>query len=141
VLYPPSPGGQRVNQPLHAVLKPSHALRARVDENYLISFSFLPLQNQSHIQEVSDLLDHFRFLPNWRLDDVMVSYATEGGGVGPHVDSFDVFLLQAQGRRSWKTSYTPIIPEDENLISDCVGPSFNTSTSFVRVFSISKLIG
>ncbi|KAJ8900956.1 hypothetical protein NDN08_000253 [Rhodosorus marinus] len=82
-------------------------------------YTLLVQEVNGHIQEVSDLLDHFRFLPNWRLDDVMVSYATEGGGVGPHVDSFDVFLLQAQGRRSWKTSYTPILPEDENLISDC----------------------
>jgi 50S ribosomal protein L16 3-hydroxylase len=47
------------------------------------------------------LLRRFRFLPYSRLDDVMVSYAAPGGGVGPHFDSYDVFLLQGQGRRSW----------------------------------------
>jgi 50S ribosomal protein L16 3-hydroxylase len=50
------------------------------------------------------LLQRFRFLPDARLDDLMVSYATEGGGVGPHVDSYDVFLLQAHGRRRWRIS-------------------------------------
>ncbi len=48
------------------------------------------------------LLARFRFVPDARLDDLMVSYATDGGGVGPHVDSYDVFLLQAQGRRRWR---------------------------------------
>ena len=50
------------------------------------------------------LLQRFRFLPDARLDDVMMSYATDGGGVGPHVDSYDVFLLQAEGRRRWRIS-------------------------------------
>jgi 50S ribosomal protein L16 3-hydroxylase len=48
------------------------------------------------------LLGRFRFVPDARLDDLMVSYATDGGGVGPHVDSYDVFLLQARGRRRWR---------------------------------------
>jgi 50S ribosomal protein L16 3-hydroxylase len=48
------------------------------------------------------LLQQFRFVPQARLDDLMISYATEGGGVGPHFDSYDVFLLQAQGRRRWR---------------------------------------
>lgn len=48
------------------------------------------------------LLARFRFVPDARLDDLMVSYATDGGGVGPHVDSYDVFLLQAWGRRRWR---------------------------------------
>ncbi|MEO8120291.1 MAG: cupin domain-containing protein [Rhodoferax sp.] len=51
---------------------------------------------------VHDLLNQFRFVPDARLDDLMVSYATDGGGVGPHYDSYDVFLLQAQGRRRWR---------------------------------------
>ena len=50
------------------------------------------------------LLARFRFVPDARLDDLMVSYATDGGGVGPHVDSYDVFLLQASGRRRWRIS-------------------------------------
>src|SRR3954462_8337426 len=50
------------------------------------------------------LLRRFSFVPQARLDDVMVSYATPGGGVGPHVDSYDVFLLQGSGRRRWRIS-------------------------------------
>ncbi|MES2632338.1 MAG: cupin domain-containing protein [Pseudomonadota bacterium] len=49
-----------------------------------------------------ELLQQFAFLPHARLDDLMVSYATQGGGVGPHFDSYDVFLLQAQGQRRWR---------------------------------------
>ena len=52
----------------------------------------------------SALLQRFRFVPDARLDDLMVSYATDGGGVGPHVDSYDVFLMQAMGRRRWRIS-------------------------------------
>lgn len=48
------------------------------------------------------LMNQFRFVPDARLDDLMISYATEGGGVGPHFDSYDVFLLQAHGRRRWR---------------------------------------
>ncbi len=48
------------------------------------------------------LLQQFRFVPDARLDDLMISYATDTGGVGPHFDSYDVFLLQAQGRRRWR---------------------------------------
>jgi 50S ribosomal protein L16 3-hydroxylase len=47
-------------------------------------------------------MNQFRFVPDARLDDVMVSYATDGGGVGPHFDSYDVFLLQAHGQRCWR---------------------------------------
>src|SRR5579859_142024 len=50
------------------------------------------------------LLRRFSFVPYARLDDLMVSYAAPGGGVGPHVDSYDVFLLQARGRRRWRLS-------------------------------------
>lgn len=51
---------------------------------------------------VAALRDRFRFVPDWRLDDVMVSYAPPGGGVGAHVDQYDVFLLQGLGRRRWR---------------------------------------
>ena len=50
------------------------------------------------------LLQQFRFVPDVRMDDLMISFATPGGGVGPHVDSYDVFLFQASGRRRWKIS-------------------------------------
>lgn len=55
-----------------------------------------------HDASVHRLLESFRFVPEARLDDVMISYASDGGGVGPHSDSYDVFLLQAQGRRRWR---------------------------------------
>ena len=51
---------------------------------------------------VAALLQRFRFVPDARLDDIMISWASDGGGVGPHVDDYDVFLLQAQGRRRWR---------------------------------------
>ena len=55
-----------------------------------------------HQQAVHELLSQFRFIPDARLDDLMISYASDGGGVGPHFDSYDVFLLQAQGQRRWR---------------------------------------
>jgi len=55
-----------------------------------------------HVPAAHDLLQRFRFVPDARLDDLMISYATDQGGVGPHYDSYDVFLLQVQGRRRWK---------------------------------------
>jgi 50S ribosomal protein L16 3-hydroxylase len=55
-----------------------------------------------HNDAVHALLQQFRFVPDARLDDLMISYATDGGGVGPHFDSYDVFLLQAHGQRKWR---------------------------------------
>ncbi|GAB2501964.1 cupin domain-containing protein [Pseudoxanthomonas sangjuensis] len=51
--------------------------------------------------DVAALLEHFRFLPRWRIDDIMISFAATNGSVGAHVDQYDVFLLQAQGQRRW----------------------------------------
>jgi len=51
--------------------------------------------------DTAALLDPFRFIPSWRIDDVMISYAVDGGGVGAHVDQYDVFLLQGLGQRRW----------------------------------------
>ncbi|UHQ55653.1 cupin domain-containing protein [Microbulbifer sp. YPW16] len=53
------------------------------------------------MSEVADLKEYFQFLPDWRLDDVMISYAADQGSVGPHFDYYDVFLLQAEGKRLW----------------------------------------
>jgi 50S ribosomal protein L16 3-hydroxylase len=55
-----------------------------------------------HVPALADLLDSFAFLPRWRVDDVMVSVASDQGTVGPHIDRYDVFLLQGQGRRRWQ---------------------------------------
>lgn len=64
-----------------------------------------------HWEPAFELLQKFRFIPQARLDDVMISYATPGGGVGPHYDSYDVFLLQVRGSREW--AYGP--PDDVRL--------------------------
>lgn len=53
------------------------------------------------IPEMASLLDHFDFIPQWRLDDLMISYAPKQGSVGPHYDHYDVFLYQASGQRHW----------------------------------------
>jgi 50S ribosomal protein L16 3-hydroxylase len=67
-----------------------------------------------HDERVHALMNQFRFVPDARLDDLMISYATDGGGVGPHFDSYDVFLLQAHGRRRWR-----IGPQkDKSLLPD-----------------------
>lgn len=55
-----------------------------------------------HHDAACELMNKFRFVPDVRLDDLMISLATAGGGVGPHFDSYDVFLLQAHGRRRWQ---------------------------------------
>ena len=52
--------------------------------------------------EVAELVKPFAFIPKWRLDDVMISYAVPGGGVGPHIDLYDVFICQGSGRRHWR---------------------------------------
>jgi 50S ribosomal protein L16 3-hydroxylase len=65
----------------------------------------LLVQGVNHaLPAAQKLLDQFAFIPYARLDDLMVSYAPRGGGVGPHFDSYDVFLLQGEGRRRWRIS-------------------------------------
>jgi len=77
-----------------------------------------------HVPAVAALIAPFRFIPNWRIDDVMVSYAVEGGGVGPHFDHYDVFLVQGLGRRRWQIGGlcdrdTPLLPHDDlRLLAD-----------------------
>lgn len=76
------------------------------------------------VPDVAALLEPFRFIPNWRIDDVMVSYATDQGGVGPHFDHYDVFLIQGLGKRRWRVGPlcnddTPLLPHDDlRLLAD-----------------------
>lgn len=58
--------------------------------------------------EFDDLLHQFNFIPSWRVDDLMASYAAPEGSVGPHIDQYDVFLLQASGKRKWMISEQPV---------------------------------
>ena len=60
-----------------------------------------------YVPAVARLLRHFSFIPRWRIDDVMVSFAVAGGTVGPHVDNYDVFLIQGRGRRRWQVQHRP----------------------------------
>lgn len=53
-------------------------------------------------EEAAEIIEPFRFIPHWRLDDLMASFATTGGGVGPHVDNYDVFICQGSGKRHWR---------------------------------------
>ena len=86
-------------------------------------FASLPKKNWTllvqavdhHVPAVAKLLDAFRFLPDWRIDDVMVSYAVDGGSVGPHFDQYDVFLVQGLGQRRWQ-----------------VGPCCDANTALLR---------
>ena len=77
-----------------------------------------------HVPGVAALIEPFRFVPNWRIDDVMVSYATDGGGVGPHFDQYDVFLVQGLGRRRWQVGQpcdpaSALLPHDDlRLLAD-----------------------
>lgn len=84
------------------------------------------------VPEVADYLKEFEFLPRWRIDDLMISYATPGGGVGPHFDNYDVFLLQAEGRREWKIgqmcdSCSPLLEHPDLRILE----QFDTSETWV----------
>lgn len=71
------------------------------------SWSLLVQDVEKHLPELAPLMDRFDFIPPWRLDDLMVSYAAPGGSVGPHVDAYDVFLIQGRGARTWHLDPEP----------------------------------
>ncbi|MEO8151543.1 MAG: cupin domain-containing protein [Rhizobacter sp.] len=105
-----------VHQPTGWTLRqgplPRRAL-PRVDQR---GWTLLVQGLDTHLDAAHELLSRFRFVPDARLDDLMVSWASDGGGVGPHVDSYDVFLLQLQGSRRWRIappgdrSFQPGVP-------------------------------
>lgn len=67
-----------------------------------------------YIHDAASIIEPFRFIPNWRLDDLMVSFATQGAGVGAHIDQYDVFLVQGKGQRRWRVgepgNYKDVFP-------------------------------
>lgn len=95
---------------------PFNAARfARLDKKH---WTLLVQAVDRHVPAVAALIEPFRFVPNWRIDDVMVSYAVDGGGVGAHFDHYDVFLIQGLGRRRWRvgqacTAATALVPHDD----------------------------
>jgi 50S ribosomal protein L16 3-hydroxylase len=83
-------------------------------------WSLLITDIEKHLPDFGRYTHPFRFIPDWRFDDLMISYAPPGGSVGPHFDDYDVFLIQAQGERTWKVEGEfRILPCPENeLIAD-----------------------
>lgn len=79
-------------------------------------WSLLVSDIEKHLPEFVQYIEPFRFIPDWRIDDLMISYAPTGGSVGPHTDLYDVFLLQTSGARSWGFGDSPI--EEMELIPD-----------------------
>ncbi len=77
-------------------------------------WTFLVNDLERYIPELGNLIEPFRFIPDWRIDDVMVSYAADQGSVGPHVDEYDVFLIQGEGSRRWK------ITTDDNYSNELI---------------------
>jgi 50S ribosomal protein L16 3-hydroxylase len=92
-------GGKRPWQVIHGPLTAEHFKRLPRTH-----WTLLVTDVDRIVPAAADLREHFDFIPQWRIDDVMISYAVDGGSVGPHVDSYDVFLLQAAGRRRWQVS-------------------------------------
>jgi 50S ribosomal protein L16 3-hydroxylase len=90
-------GGRR---PWQVIPGPQSARRLRSLPS--THWTLLVQEVNKHVPQVAALLDPFDFLPHWRVDDVMISVAPRFGSVGPHVDSYDVFLIQGQGRRRWR---------------------------------------
>ncbi len=78
-------------------------------------YSLLVSECEKWLPELTELTDQFRFIPDWRFDDLMISYAPAGGSVGPHIDEYDVFLLQTMGSKRWQ--YCEARTEQANLIA------------------------
>ncbi len=87
-------------------------------------WTLLVQQLDAWVPEIHALKQAFRFIPDWRVDDIMASYAPQGGSVGPHFDYYDVFLIQAQGEREWRIGqhcdrHSPRISGTElNILAD-----------------------
>jgi 50S ribosomal protein L16 3-hydroxylase len=90
---------------------PFRTIKARVSD-----WTLLVNGVNLHVRGAQQLLQRFNFVPQARLDDVMVSYATPGGGVGPHVDRYDVFLLQGAGRRAWRFEKKRVVAEPGDVL-------------------------
>lgn len=103
-------------------------------------FTSLPQRNWSllvndidkHLPEFQEILAAFSFLPSWRIDDLMISYAAPGGSVGPHTDDYDVFLIQAYGQRHWHINQQPVSPDNYLPDTDLrIMKSFETEDDWV----------
>ena len=87
---------------------------------------------EKHVQDLYGLIQPFRFIPDWRIDDLMISYATNHGSVGPHKDDYDVFLLQGLGQRRWQINTQPV--SEDNVIDNlelCIMKEFQAEQEWV----------
>ena len=84
-----------------------------------------------HRPQLAQFLEHFDFIPNWRIDDLMISFAVAGGSVGPHVGAYDVFLLQALGRRRWDISRKPQQPRAHPQLDLKLVETFKPENSWI----------
>jgi 50S ribosomal protein L16 3-hydroxylase len=87
---------------------------------------------EKHVPVTQALIEPFRFIPDWRIDDLMISYAVEGGSVGPHWDDYDVFLVQVAGTREWQIDTSSYCDEDLLPNPDLkILSRFNAETSWL----------
>ncbi|MCU7959524.1 MAG: cupin domain-containing protein [gamma proteobacterium symbiont of Bathyaustriella thionipta] len=95
-------------------------------------WSLLVQDVDKFVPAAADLLNYFRFIPDWRIDDIMVSYAPRQGSVGPHMDEYDVFLLQVQGQRRWRIENQPRSTDEYIEGLDLrILPSFNADQEWL----------
>ncbi|VAW51971.1 LSU ribosomal protein L16p arginine hydroxylase [hydrothermal vent metagenome] len=87
------------------------------------NWSLLVSDVEKHLPETKTLLKYFQFIPDWRVDDLMISYAPEGGSVGAHTDAYDVFLIQLSGQRLWKIAKN-YAEETLNNVDLCILKNF-----------------
>jgi len=81
--------------------------------------------------ESAQLIEPFRFIPNWRIDDLMISFSTPGAGVGPHLDQYDVFIIQGMGKRHWRVGMP-----DASLTQHCPHPRLLQVSPFVDCIDV-----
>jgi len=93
-------------------------------------WSLLVSDVEKHLPETRSLLKHFRFIPDWRVDDLMISYAPEGGSVGAHTDAYDVFLIQLSGQRLWKIAES-YIEETLTDVDLCILKNFTAEDEWL----------
>lgn len=102
---------------------------ARLPETH---WTLLVQECNRYVPELAELRDQFNFIPQWRVDDVMASYAPAQGSVGPHTDQYDVFLIQAHGTRRWQINTDPVPTENYLPNTDlCIMREFTSNQEWV----------
>ena len=95
-------------------------------------WSLLVNDVEKHLPQLAWIVDRFRFIPEWCVDDLMISYAPEGGSVGPHLDLYDVFILQAQGHRHWQVHDREVADDNRVAGTDmCIQKHFEAAQEWL----------